>query len=78
MEEKRRFTTVHDRFQICDTCCGLVETATTRDEALRIARAHWSEHPGNEVIFVDVFDVMARRGMVTMLRVARDGTYQSV
>ncbi len=60
----RRFTTVHDRYQICDSCCGQVETATSLKKASAIAEAHAKKH-GNEadntVTVVEVYDRMARR-----------------
>lgn len=50
---ERRHTTAHDRYQITDPVCGLVETATSLKKALQLAKAH---HCGN----VAIFDVMAR------------------
>ena len=55
----------HDRFQVTDPICGLVETAMTRADALAIAQRH-------ECRRVKVHDVMARRVAVRTWK--RDGT----
>ena len=56
---------VHERFQVTDPICGLVETAMTRADALAIAQRHVCRS-------VEVHDVMARRGAVRTW--TRDGT----
>jgi hypothetical protein len=48
-----RYTTTHDRYQITDPICGLVETATSLKDALRKANMHRCDA-------VEVFDTMAR------------------
>jgi|SRR5579859_7092474 len=66
MEEqstKRRFTTVHDRFQITDACCGIIETAMSLKDAEAIAARHARKHksePDNTITHVSIFDSMAR------------------
>ncbi len=57
-------TTVHDRYQIDDSCCGQVETATSLNKAIAIAKAHAFRHStqaDNTITEVTVFDRMARR-----------------
>ena len=61
---KQRFTTVHDRYQVSDSCCGQVETATSLKKASEIAKNHADRHAidhDNTTTVVTVFDVMARR-----------------
>jgi hypothetical protein len=60
----KQYTTVHDRYQISDSCCGMVETATSLKKASARARAHAERHAvdaDNSTKVVTVFDVMARR-----------------
>ena len=60
----RQFTTVHDRYQISDSCCGMVETATSLKKASELAKNHADRHAvdhDNTTTVVIVFDVMARR-----------------
>jgi len=52
--EMPRHTTAHDRYQVCDKVCGLIETATSLAKALKRAQTHSCEG-------VEVFDTMARR-----------------
>ena len=49
--------TVNSRYHIGDGQCGLVDLATTKAEADRIATKHSEECEG-----VTYYDVMARRG----------------
>jgi len=61
---KQRFTTVHDRYQVSDSCCGQVETATSLKKASEIAKNHADRHAidhDNTTTVVTVFDVMAQR-----------------
>jgi hypothetical protein len=58
----KRHTTVHDRFQIIDDCCGLVATRTTLAEASKRAEEHADHHSkdtNNRVPSVLVYDAMA-------------------
>jgi len=60
----KKFTTVHSRYQISDSCCGLVEVATSFREASEVARRHASRHAkdgDDSTLRVEIFDVMARR-----------------
>ena len=64
MKMPRQFTTVHDRYQISDSCCGMVETATSLKKASEIAQNHADRHSkeaDESTKTVVVFDVMARR-----------------
>jgi len=70
---ERRFTTVHDRYQVVDPCCGLVCTTTTKGAALVEATRHWTRHT-EPLEWIVVYDVMARRSAVREWRVSRDGT----
>ncbi len=57
-----QFTTVHNRYRISDSCCGLVETATSLKKALEIAKNHADRHSKDadkSTKTVVVFDVMA-------------------
>ena len=65
-------SSIGSRFQVIDPTCGLVEVATTRKEALEIARHHaeeWRE-VGNgyggtidvNCTMIEVYDHMARYG----------------
>jgi len=59
----RQFTTVHDRYQISDSCCGVVETATSLTKASTIAKNHALRHTQDGDLstkVVQVFDIMAR------------------
>lgn len=63
-QPRKRFTTVHDRYEVGDSCCGLVTTETSLKKATAIAIAHSEKHSreeGNTVTVVNVFDRMARR-----------------
>ncbi len=57
--EEPRSTTVHNRYHIASECLGLVETARTRAAAFDRATWYLSDDPD-----LEVFDVMARKGMV--------------
>ena len=72
----KRHTTIHDRYQISDECCGLVTTSTSLKAASNIARAHAARHAkevDNSVSRVDVFDSMARRDCTSLWSFGLDG-----
>ncbi len=54
------------RYQICDACCGQVETASSLKKAMAIAVAHVAKHAaeGDAIELVEVHDRMARRDCV--------------
>ncbi len=63
-QPRKRFTTVHDRYEVGDSCCGLVSTETSLKKASALAVTHAEKHSkeeGNTVTVVSVFDRMARR-----------------
>ena len=63
-QPRKRFTTVHDRYEVGDSCCGFVTTETSLKKASATATAHAAKHAseeGNTVTVVNVFDRMARR-----------------
>lgn len=63
-EHEVRTTTVHNRYEISDSCCGLVETASSLKKAIALAEIHASQHGaelGNTITAIEVFDRMARR-----------------
>ena len=49
--------TVHDRYQVADSFCGLISAVAKRAEAFGIAQAH---RASDRCRYVEVFDVMAR------------------
>jgi hypothetical protein len=60
----KRHTQPHDRYQITDSCCGLVATRTSLAKASEAAKIHAERHGSegdNTVTVVEVFDTMARR-----------------
>ena len=63
-EDGKKVTTVHDRYQVCDECCGQVETETSLKRALELAERHAKKHAAESdstVKSITVFDRMARR-----------------
>lgn len=59
---EKRYTTVHDRYEIGCSVCGSVAHAMTLSDALAQARTYRKDvHKSPEEV-VTVFDVMARRG----------------
>lgn len=67
-ETEKRRTTVHNRFHVCCSICGLV----TAEQRTSIARAamlgHLSEHPLTENVETDVWDSMAKNGITVKYR----------
>lgn len=71
--KERKFTTVHDRYLVSDSCCGFVESETSLKRALALAERHAKRHqsdPADTVAQIEVFDRMARRDCVTTWTVA--------
>ena len=72
MEEKR-YTTVHDRFQVVHDIDGFLEGFATRAEAMAYAQ-RWDnpETTGYEPGGVTVYDLMAHKGKPNMWRLTID------
>jgi hypothetical protein len=61
-ETEKRFTTVHCRFQIVCSTCGLVEAVGKKSEAMRKMNNHLAEHPKSDTLTTAVYDLMAKGG----------------
>ena len=62
--EGRRTTTAHHRYEIGDSECGVIDTATSLRRATALAECHAAHHAAeahNHLTVVTVFDRMARR-----------------
>jgi hypothetical protein len=62
MSEPKKFTTVHSRFQVVCSCCGLVESYAKKREAMRKMIDHMEQHPVTETETFAVYDLMAKGG----------------
>lgn len=62
MEEGKRRATVHDRYHIGCSCCGLVSTAPKKREAIKLMVGHMDRHPELDERMFSVFDSMHRSG----------------
>lgn len=64
MEEIATATTVHNRFQVVDEVCGLVQCEMRRSTAFAEAQRHLEQHhrEGDFKTPVHIFDLMARLG----------------
>ena len=62
--EGRRTTTAHHRYEIGDSECGVIDTATSLRRATALATGHAERHaaePHNTVTRIMIYDRMARR-----------------
>lgn len=61
-EPRKRFTTVHSRYQVCCSCCGSVEHVAKKNEAIQRMKYHIKSHPSSDTITTCVYDLMHRGG----------------
>ena len=57
----KRFTTVHSRYQVICSCCGLVTHEQRKQAAKDAMVAHMNQHDEPE-LKLSVYDLMHRRG----------------
>lgn len=62
MGEGKRFTTVHSRYHVGCSCCGLVVAVAKKREAIRMMREHMDRHPEPDDRTFSVFDSMCKGG----------------
>lgn len=60
-ESGPRRTTVHDRYQICDECCGFVASESRKRDAINRMIRHMDSHDPSETLTFSVYDLMGRK-----------------
>ena len=61
-DKRARFTTVHDRYHVGCSCCGLVTTEAKKNPAIDVMIGHMKRHPEDDELTFVVFDSMHRGG----------------